>query len=594
MGFIKSILTRFFVMLGVLTFIIIVCAVIIVKSLADMKKEVADNSVLFLNTSSIMGDVSTESSFFYFDSFFGNKVSLVDTLIVIRKAASDPKITGIFADLSEIPLSYAQVEELRNELALFKKSGKPVYVWSDTFGEISNGTKNYYLASVFDKIYLQPSGMLGLNGLSSESMFFKNMLEKLKIEPIGSHRKEYKTYWNMFSEDKYTKEHKESAESLINSIFSKITADISASRDLPVEKITGISDSFTLTSADALKAGLVDGIKYKDEAVEEFKNFIKYEKTISVSSYYKISHSEFEISAKSKIAVIELPGSIHRGISDMGPSGNLQSTGSITAVSLLKKAWKDDNVKGVLIRVNSPGGSVIASESIWNQIGIMVKENKKPVVVSMGTVAASGGYYVSMPAEKIFADHNTITGSIGVVLGKMYTREFFNWMGITFDTVKTGKNTDLFSPLTRLEKDQSDYLEKSLDDIYNSFVTRAAENRKMEAAELEKHAKGRVWTGALAKEKGLVDEIGGFMDALEYIKTKSSCEADIAISKYPEPDKFWEMLTGSEDDSPGIIRYFENVFSFFTTFFKNINYIQREIKVQQQESFQLKGDVEIR
>ncbi|HOG42652.1 MAG TPA: hypothetical protein PK560_01055, partial [bacterium] len=154
MGFIKSILTRFFVMLGVLTFIIIVCAVIIVKSLADMKKEVADNSILFLNTSSIMGDVSTESSFFYFDSFFGNKVSLVDTLIVIRKAAADPKITGIFADLSEIPLSYAQVEELRNELALFKKSGKPVYVWSDTFGEISNGTKNYYLASVFDKIYL--------------------------------------------------------------------------------------------------------------------------------------------------------------------------------------------------------------------------------------------------------------------------------------------------------------------------------------------------------------------------------------------------------------------------------------------------------
>ncbi|HSW60924.1 MAG TPA: S49 family peptidase, partial [bacterium] len=176
MGFIKSILTRFFVMLGVLTFIIIVCAVIIVKSLADLKKEVADNSILFLNTSSIMGDVSTESSFFYFDSFFGNKVSLVDTLIVIRKATADPKITGIFADLSEVPLSYAQVEELRNELALFKKSGKPVYVWSDTFGEISNGTKSYYLASVFDKIYLQSSGMLGLNGLSSESMFFKNML----------------------------------------------------------------------------------------------------------------------------------------------------------------------------------------------------------------------------------------------------------------------------------------------------------------------------------------------------------------------------------------------------------------------------------
>jgi protease-4 len=594
MGFIKKILTRFFVMMGVLTCIIIICAVIIVKSLADLKKEVADNTVLVLNTSSILGDVSTDSGFFFFDSFFSSKISLVDTLMNIRKAGNDPKIVGIFADLSEVPLSYAQVEELRNELILFKKSGKPAYVWSDTFGEISNGTKNYYLASVFDKVYLQPSGMIGLNGLSSEAMFFKKMFEKLKIEPIGSKRKEYKTYWNMFTEDKFTKEHRESTESLINSIFSKIVEDISASRGIPVEKIKSITDSFTLNADEALKDGLVDGIKYKDEAVEEFKNFLNHEKTISLSNYNKIGSSNFEMASKSKIAVIELPGSIHRGSSDFGPSGNLQSSGSVTVVSLLKKAWKDDLVKGIVIRVNSPGGSVIASESIWNQIGLMVKENKKPVVVSMGTVAASGGYYVSMPAEKIFASHNTITGSIGVVLGKLYTREFFNWIGITFDTVKTGKNTDIFSPLTRLEKDQAEYMEKSLDEIYNSFVLRAAENRKMEVTELEKHAKGRVWTGALAKEKGLVDEIGGFMDALEYVKTKSSCEADIMISKYPEPDKFWEMLTGSEDDSPGIIRYFENVFSFFHSFIRNINIIQREIKADQEESFQLKGDVEVR
>lgn len=594
MGFIKKILNRFFVMLGILSLIIIICIVIIFKSLSNMKNEVVDNSVMFLNTATIIGDVSTDGGFFFFDSFLSNKISLVDTLLVLRKAADDPKIKGIFADISELSLSYAQTEELRNELILFKKTGKPIYMWSDTFGEISNGTKSYHLASVFDKIYIQQSGMLGMNGLSSESMFFKNMLAKLKIEPIGSKRKEYKTYWNMYAEEKYTKEHKESAESLINSIFSKITSEISASRNIPEEEIMKIADSFTLTSDEAVKAGLIDGIKYKDEALEEFKKFVNYEKTISVSSYRNIDFTNFEVSSKPKIAVIELPGSIHRGNSDFGPSGHLQSSGSVTVVSLLKKAWKDENVKGIVIRVNSPGGSVIASESIWNQIAIMVHENKKPVVVSMGTVAASGGYYVSMPAEKIFADHNTITGSIGVVLGKMYTREFFNWMGITFDTVKTGKNTDIFSPLTRIEPDQADYMEKSLDDIYNSFVERAAKNRKMEASELEKHAKGRVWTGSQAKERGLVDENGGFMDALDYVKTKSACAPDIVISKYPESDKFWEMLTGSEDDSPGIIRYFDNIFSFFNGIVKNMNVISREIKVQQEESIQLKNNQEVR
>lgn len=594
MGFIKKIFTRFFVMIGILTVIIIICGVIIVRALSGMKEDVHENSVLFLNTGMITGDVSTESSFFFFDSFISDKISLLDALMMIRKAGADPKIKGLFADISEVPLSYAQVEELRNEISLFKKSGKPAYVWTDTIGEISNGTKNYYLASVFDKIYIQPSGMVGFNGLNSESMFFKNMLEKLKIEPIGSHRKEYKTYWNMFVEDKYTKEHRESAESLVNSIFSKIVSDVSASRDLPEEKIREISDSFTLTSQEALNLGLIDGINYRDDAFNEFKNVTQHEKNISVSKYFRIHSSDFDMGLNSKIAVIELPGSIHRGHSDIGPTGNLQSTGSVTVVSLLKKAWSDEKVKGIVIRVNSPGGSVIASESIWNQIGLMVKENRKPVVVSMGSVAASGGYYVSMPAEKIFADHNTVTGSIGVVLGKMYTREFFNWLGITFDSVKTGKNTDLFSSITRLNEEQSEYMEKSLDEIYDSFVSRAAENRKMEKSELEKYAKGRVWTGIQAHEKGLVDEIGGFMDALEYVKTKSSCEADIVISKYPEPDKFWEMITGSEDETLGQNGYFSRIFSFFNRVFQNISYFQREIRTSEEENFQIREDVNIR
>ncbi|MGI6393676.1 MAG: signal peptide peptidase SppA [bacterium] len=592
MEFIKKILTKFFVMMGILSFIIIVSAIIVAKSLLSLEKETKENTALIINTSSITGDVSLESGLF--DSFFKNKISLVDTLTSIRKAASDPKITAIFADVSEVKLSYAQVEELRNELNLFKNSNKPIYAWSDTIGEISNGTKIYHLASVFDKIYIQPSGMLGLNGLISGSMFFKKMFQKLKIEPIGYKREEYKTYWNMFSEEKYTDAHKESAKSLIDSMFSKIIEDISNSREISVEKIMEVSNLFSISADKAVEYRFIDGIKYRDEAAEELKNEAQYKETLSLCSYHKTNSSNFVGAAlpKPQIAVIELPGSIHRGTSDVGVSGNLESSGSVTIVSLLKKAYKNEKVKGILIRVNSPGGSVVASESIWKQIETMVKEDKKPVVVSMGTVAASGGYYVSMPAEKIFASHTTVTGSIGVVIGKLYTKEFFETLGITFDSVKTGKNTDLFSSLTKVDEEQEEYIETMLDEIYSSFVTRAAENRKMEYGELEKHAKGRVWSGFQAKERGLVDEIGGFMDALEYVKTKSGAEDAVTV-KYPESGKLWEILTDSEESSLGTTKYFAKFFSYLDVFFRGIEKVHREMKIEQEESFQLKNSVEV-
>lgn len=287
----------------------------------------------------------------------------------------------------------------------------------------------------------------------------------------------------------------------------------------------------------------------------------------------------FDFENKSHVAVIEMPGSVHRGSSDFGASGHPTSTGSTTMVALLSEAWKSEDVKGIIIRVNSPGGSVIASETIWNKIKEMVKENKKPVYVSMGTVAASGGYYVSMPAQKIFADHNTITGSIGVVIGKIYMRDFYKKLGITFDSVTTGKNNDMFSPITKLTDEQKQYVEKSLDNIYNEFVNRAAEGRKMKPEELEKHAKGRVWSGSLAKEKNLVDENGGFMDAFDAMKKELKLEGEIAVVSYPKPEKMWEMLfTDYEDDQySGFFGWIRSIVYRIDIFFSTVNEVHRDL-----------------
>jgi protease IV len=562
MNFLKKMIGRFFMMLGILTVIIMISSMFIVKSIFSMKKSIDENTLLHLDISSINGDVTTDSGFFMLDGMFSRKVSLLDAIQLIENASKDSKILGIFADISSVELSFSQLEELRKAIDEFKKTGKPAYAWSDSFGEIQNGTKHYYMASVFDKIYTQPSGMLGFTGLAGGAVFFKGTLEKLEIEPIGSNRKEYKTYWNMFTEEKFTQAHKESTESLINSIFKTVVTDISQSRGISEEVIYEIADGMPLTSDETLKKGLIDGIKYRDEVLDILKEETGYKKRTSISFYRDVVLSDF-MKDGSKIAIIELPGTIHRGASDVGPSGYHQSSGSSTISGMIRRAAKDDNVKGIIIRINSPGGSVVASETIWNEINEVKKEKKKPLVVSMGSIAASGGYYVSMSGEKVFANKTTITGSIGVVLGKLYSQQFLKILGITVDHVSTGTNTMMFSPNTRLTDKQKDYIEKSLDDIYETFVSRAAEGRKMEFEEMEKHSKGRVWTGAQAKERNLVDETGGFKEAVEYIKSMTPDVDKFTLVKYPEPERLISMLFGGDEIMYGNGSFLSRFFDFF-------------------------------
>ena len=589
--FIKKIVTRFFAVIGFLTILNIALLIWLISSIDFMgaKKEVQEKTLLTISTGAISGDVFPETNYMMLSSFLSKQISLIDTLTAVRKAAEDPKIVGIFIDQSELNLSYAQVEELRNELILFKNTGKKVWVWSDSYGEYSSGTKSYYLASAADKIFLQPSGFVTFNGLRSTSVFFKNILEKIKVEPIGAARKEYKTYWNTFSEEKYTEAHRESTESLLNSIFSKVAAEVSESRKIPIDKVYEIADRVALTSPEAVKYQFVDAVRYKDEVVEEMKNQTGFENKMSLLAYKNIDENIFNVKPVSgpKIAVIELPGSIHRGVSDMSPSGKPESSGSATVVSLLKKAWKDENVKGIILRVNSSGGSVIASETIWNQVETMKKINAKPIIVSMGSVAASGGYYVSMNADRIFADHSTVTGSIGVVIGKFYTKNLFESLGITFDSVTIGKNNGFLSSLERLTPEQEEYLSRNLDEVYNTFVQRAADGRKMNVMDLEKFAHGRVWSGGLAHSNGLVDEIGGFMAAYGYMKEKIALP-DCPFVKYPDTNSILSLFQEEDEDEPGFAEQsvFARISNFAATLFKAATTLNREIKMHSEEMMQ--------
>ena len=589
--FIKKIVTRFFAVIGFLTVLNIALLVWLISSLDFMgaKKEVQEKTLLTISTGAISGDVFPETNYMMLNSFLSKQISLIDTLTTVRKAAEDPKIVGIFIDQSELGLSYAQVEELRNELISFKNTGKKVWVWSDSYGEMTSGTKSYYLASAADKIFLQPAGFVTFNGISSTSPFLKNLLEKIKVEPIGAARKEYKTYWNMFSEEKFTDAHREATESLLNSIFSKVAAEVSESRKIPIDKVYEIADKVTLSSPEAVKYQFVDAVRYKDEVVEEMKNQTGFENKMSLLAYKNIDENIFGIKPAMgpKIAVIELPGSIHRGVSDMSPSGKPESSGSATVVSLLKKAWKDENVKGIILRVNSPGGSVIASETIWNQVETMKKSGEKPIIVSMGSVAASGGYYVSMNADRIFADHNTVTGSIGVVIGKFYTKDLFESLGITFDSVTIGRNNGFLSSLERLTPEQEEYLSRNLDEVYNTFVQRAADGRKMNVMDLEKFAHGRVWSGGLAHSNGLVDEIGGFMAAYGYMKEKIALP-DCPFVKYPDTNSILSLFQEEDEDEPGFAEQsvFARISNFAATLFKAATTLNREIKMHSEEMMQ--------
>lgn len=510
----------------------------------DKIEQVEANSILHIKLDYPINDRSSNNPFesFDFSSFESNEGPGLDKIIKsLRKAKTDDKIKGIYLDLTTINGGMATLEEIRLALLDFKKSGKWIISYSEIY---TQGT--YYLASVSDKVYLNPAGIVEHRGLSSELMFFKNALEKLDVEMQIIRHGKFKSAVEPYILEKMSDANREQYELLLNTAWGSMTKDVAASRNISVEKLNELADNMTIQDAKIAKAeGLVDDILFKDELLAKLREKLKIEadeeiKSVSLKKYSKSAHKNPFIPKKEKksdnqIAVIYASGEINSGKSKNDVMG------SETISEAIREARLDENVKAIVLRVNSPGGSAMASDIMWREV--VLAKQAKPVIVSMGNVAASGGYYISCAADKIVADEKTITGSIGV-FGVIPNAQGLmnNKLGITFDRVKTNKHGDIMSVFKPLTAEERDIIQIGVEKIYDDFITKVAEGRGMTKEEVDAIGQGRVWTGLDALKIGLVDEIGGLERAIEIAKTSAKLD-DYNLIDYPKrKDPFEEIM----------------------------------------------------
>ncbi len=469
----------------------------------------------------------------------GAGIGVYDMKENIAKAKNDKKIEGIYLPLSTIRGGFASIEEIRNALIDFKKSGKFVYAYGELYSEGA-----YYLASVADKIYLNPRGMMELNGLTAEYTFYKGTLDKLEMKAEIFRVGTYKSAVEPFMLDKMSDANKEQTRSFLNSIYDFMLANIAKSRGISVSEVTRISNDFLVrTPKDAKDLKIVTDLAYYDEVEKAIKKKIGIKDSekinfVNYSKYEKTANPKIEKYSENKIAVIVGEGAINSGKSTD------ESIGSETIAEEIRKARKDKNVKAIVLRINSPGGSALASDVMWREV--LEAKKEKPVIASMGDVAASGGYYMAMACNKIVAQPTTITGSIGI-FGVLFnaTNFYKNKLGMTSDHVSTGKMADIRSALLMrdLTTEEKEMIQGFINEGYEDFTAKAAQGRKMTHDNLKKIASGRVWSGKEAKENGLVDELGSFDDAIRIAAKEAKLkEGDYRIRFYPVQKTFYEKI----------------------------------------------------
>ncbi|TDD35097.1 signal peptide peptidase SppA [Nonomuraea terrae] len=484
------------------------------------------------------------------------KPRLADVLSGLRRARHDPRVKALIVRLGGNPLGLATVHELRQAVIRFRTSGKLTVAFAETFGEFGGGTVPYYLATAFERVCLQPSGDVGLTGLAMEQHFLKGALTKLGVGYEVGQRHEYKTAANMFTQDRMTEPHRESMSRILESVTETFVAGIADGRRLDPGKVRELIDRGPFSSAEAREAGLVDELAYRDEVYDEVKRaagpeahllyVARYAKAAAVR---KLSHPMAD-----SIALVHGTGVIRTGRSGRSPLGGSGAMGSDTISAALRAARRDDHVKAVVFRVDSPGGSYVASDTVWREVTLTRKV--KPVIVSMGDVAASGGYFVSMGADVIVAQPGTLTGSIGVYGGKPVLSEMLEKIGINSEMVSEGANAGMFSPSRGFSPEQWARVNAWLDRIYDDFVGKVAQSRDLTRERAHELARGRVWTGADAHAGGLVDELGGLEDALALARKRARLSDDAPVRVYPRMNPL-ERLRGpdsSEDKSAALAR----------------------------------------
>jgi protease IV len=509
--------------------------------------DIRDNSVLALRVAGTLPDYLPEDPL---RKLLGGPTnSLSDFVLQLKKAKVDKRLSAVLLEIDMSGVGWAKAEEIRDAISDFRSSGKPAYAYME-YGM----NKEYYIATACDRIYLAPPGELFINGLSADVMFFRGTLDKLGVYPDIYQIGKYKSAGDMFTRKEMSDAHREYINSLLDDLFQRYTESIAKARGKSAPDVRAIIDNAPYSAKNAKEVGLIDGVGYRDELEKEIKTKLGYKdadklRLVTGSSYREVDPQSLGLNKGERIAVIYASGDIGSGKSENSPSGD-QSIGSDTLAKALNDARDDKSLKAIVLRVDSPGGSGLASDIIWHAVA--AAKEKKPVVVSMSDLAASGGYYISASASKIIAQPSTITGSIGVVAGKPVIKGFYDWIGVTNEYVLRGKNAGMFRETEKFSDDErKKFIEWINTTYYDDFVPKVAQGRNKNAEFIDSVGQGRVWTGAQAKDRGLVDEFGGLDRAFEVAKQLANIPADKGVQRvvlpYPRT-LFQQLIGGSSDD----------------------------------------------
>lgn len=509
----------------------------IIASIGSQQEvDIDNNSVLRIELNKPIVERETEDPFnnIPLPGADGGVIGLINIREAITAAKDDDRIKGIYLDAGIASGGFASLKEIRDQLIDFKESGKFIVGYSEMMSE-----RAYYVASAAEELYLNPEGIMEFNGFFVETAFFKGTLDKIGIEPQIFRVGDFKSAVEPFLREDMSEESREQTEAYLNSLYTTYLDDIAKATGQSAAQLKSIADSVKVNTAkDAAQFKLVNATAYYDEVLENIRQKLEVDEVddiefVSLGKYQKALQNEGEYS-RNRIAVIVANGQILPG------KGEGNTIGGETFAKEIRQARLDDNVKAVVLRINSPGGSALASDVIWREV--VLTKQVKPVIASMSDVAASGGYYIAMGCDTIVAQPNTITGSIGIFAMAFNATELVNKLGITTDIVSTSPFADILNPTSELSEYEQMVIQKYVNDGYETFVSKAAEGRNMSPEAIKAVASGRVWSGVQAKERNLVDVLGGLDDAVRIAVEKAGLEDDYRVKYYPEPKTLIEQL----------------------------------------------------
>ncbi len=523
-------ISHFFAVIG---FIVVVYGAVVLAVVLFSKGHVPSKTVLELNLEQPMIEATPDDPIA--NAMNRDTAKVRDVVEALERAEKDDRVVGVVARIGAARIGVAEAQEVRNAVLHFRQTKKFTIAFAETFGEFRNAGTSYYLATAFDQVWMQPSGDVGMTGIMLESPFIKGTLGKLGMSMRGDQRYEYKNAFNMYTQTKYTPAHREAMQKLMDSWFAQIVNGIAEARHKTPDEIKALIDRGPLLGKEALDAGLVDKLGYRDQAYEEAKKRAGSDAELLYSWKYLPRAGRPHDKGK-KIALIYGVGDVARGKSSYDPIGGDFTMGSDTVSAAFREAAEDKEVKAILFRIDSPGGSYVASDTIW-RAAAKAKQAGKPVIVSMGDLAGSGGYFVAMNADKIVAQPGTITASIGVFTGKLLTSGLWDKVGISWDEIHTSQNSTIWTGTHDYSPGEWARIQNALDRIYEDFTSKVAEGRHLPKEKVLQIARGRIWTGEDAKALGLVDELGGFPEALALAKKAAGIPAgeEVKLEVYPTP-----------------------------------------------------------